>query len=546
MSLRENNIRRLAEQTLDVLVIGGGINGAVSAAALSSRGMKTGLIDRGDFAGVTSEQSSNLAWGGIKYLESYEFQLVRKLCLVRNNLIRSFPSTVQEIRFFVAHEKTFRHGLWKLLAGGWLYWFMGNCFTRRPRLLTMGQMNQEEPIVDTGTLDGGFEYSDAYLHDNDARFVWLFIRGALDHGCAGANYVEAVGSKRASDLWHVQARDVVSGKSFEIKARAIVNACGPYADQQNTRAGVSTAHKHVLSKGIHILVRQLTPNKRVLTFFADDGRLFFVIPMGPRSCIGTTDTKVENPSVVVTPEDRKFVLDNINKRLKLEQPLEEKDIIAERCGVRPLAVGAQAAGGKDWMQLSRKHVIESDAATRYSTIFGGKLTDCLNVGEEICEVIQKSGLEIPEPKRRWYGEPPRSIREEWFHRARLMDLDAMTSPASSEKLSTRLWRRYGTEAFALLEAIRSDPGNAEVLIENAEYLRCEIEQAARREMVVNLEDFLRRRSKISLVVSRDALVNAAGLKEACQILFGDQADAKWREYFETHHGTTVTEPSPAG
>jgi len=545
MSLRENNIRRLAEQTLDVLVIGGGINGAVSAAALSSRGMKTGLIDRGDFAGVTSEQSSNLAWGGIKYLESYEFQLVRKLCLVRNNLIRSFPSTVQEIRFFVAHEKTFRHGLWKLLAGSWLYWFMGNCFTRRPRLLTTSQMNREEPIVETATLDGGFEYSDAYLHDNDARFVWLFIRGALDHGCAGANYVEAVGSKRASDLWRVQARDVVSGKSFEIKARAIVNACGPYADQQNSRAGVSTAHKHVLSKGIHILVRQLTPNKRVLTFFADDGRLFFVIPMGPRTCIGTTDTKVENPSVVVTPEDRKFVLDNINKRLKLEQPLEEKDIIAERCGVRPLAVGAQAAGGKDWMQLSRKHVIESDAATRYSTIFGGKLTDCLNVGEEICEVIQKSGLEIPEPKRRWYGEPPRSIREEWFHRARLMELDAMTSPASSEKLSTRLWRRYGTEAFALLEAIRADPGNAEVLIENAEYLRCEIEQAARREMVVNLEDFLRRRSKISLVVSRDALVNAAGLKEACQILFGDQADAKWREYFATRHGTTVTEPSPA-
>jgi glycerol-3-phosphate dehydrogenase len=544
MSLRENNIRRLAEQPLDVLVIGGGINGAVSAAALSSRGMKTGLIDRGDFAGVTSEQSSNLAWGGIKYLESYEFQLVRKLCLVRNNLIRSFPSTVQEIRFFVAHEKTFRHGLWKLLAGGWLYWFMGNCFTRRPRLLTTGQMNREEPIVDTGTLDGGFEYSDAYLHDNDARFVWLFIRGALDHGCAGANYVEAVGSKRIGDLWHVQARDVVSGKAFEIKARAIVNACGPYADQQNARAGVATAHKHVLSKGIHILVKRLTPNKRVLTFFADDGRLFFVIPMGPRTCIGTTDNKVENPSVVVTPEDRKFVLDNINKRLKLEQPLEEKDIIAERCGVRPLAVGAQAAGGKDWMQLSRKHVIETDVATRYSTIFGGKLTDCLNVGEEICEVIKNSGLELPEPKRRWYGEPPRSVREEWLHRARLMELDAMTSPASSEKLSTRLWRRYGTEAFALLEAIRSEPKNAEVLIENAEYLRCEIEQAARREMVVKLEDFLRRRSKISLVVSRDALVNAAGLKEACEILFGDQADTKWREYFETHHGATVTEPSP--
>ena len=140
-------------------------------------------------------------------------------------------------------------------------------------------------------------------------------------------------------------------------------------------------------------------------------------------------------------------------------------------------------------------------------------------------------MAAPWPKRRWYGEPSEQTREEWFHRAQLMDLDAMTAASSSEKLSTRLWRRYGTEAFALLEAIRSDPREAEVLIENAEYLRCEIEQAARREMVVTLEDFLRRRSKISLVVRNEELKSAAGLREACAILFGEKAQEKFDEYF---------------
>ena len=101
MQLRETNIRKLSDTTYDVLIIGGGINGAVSAAALSGKGAKTALIDQGDFAGLTSQESSNLAWGGIKYMESYEFPLVRKLCMSRNHLIRNYPSTVNEIRFFI-------------------------------------------------------------------------------------------------------------------------------------------------------------------------------------------------------------------------------------------------------------------------------------------------------------------------------------------------------------------------------------------------------------------------------------------------------------
>jgi glycerol-3-phosphate dehydrogenase len=275
----------------------------------------------------------------------------------------------------------------------------------------------------------------------------------------------------------------------------------------------------------------------VLTFFADDGRLFFMIPMGPRTCIGTTDTPSETVEHHTTAADRQFVLDNLNERLRLDAPLTEEDIIAERCGVRPLAVlkggkegRVKEGGSSDWTQLSRKHVIESEG--NVLTIFGGKITDCLNVGEEIFELVQRLGVRPPFPERPWYGEPPDSVRDEFFHQARLMKLDAMTSKTSSEPLTQRLWRRYRAEAFGLLESIRQDPSSADLLIENAEYIRCEIEQAATREMVVKLEDFLRRRSKIALVVSNEKLKSAAGLLEACRILFAEEAEAKLREYFD--------------
>ncbi len=153
------------------------------------------------------------------------------------------------------------------------------------------------------------------------------------------------------------------------------------------------------------------------------------------------------------------------------------------------------------------------------------------MGEEVSEEVRRLGVALPFEDALWYGEPHETVREEFFHQARLMDLDAMTSPHASERLSTRLWRRYGAGALPMLDAIRSDPRMAEVIIETSEYLRCELDEAARREMVVKLEDFLRRRSKIALVVRHEDLRGAEGLREAARILFGDDADAKLAEYF---------------
>lgn len=534
MKLRQNNIDKLDVGTFDVLIIGGGINGAVSASALTSQGASVALIDRGDFAGFTSQESSNLVWGGIKYLETLEFGLVRKLCKSRNHLLKSYPASIKEIRFFVTLQKGFRWPRFFLYMGALLYWLMGNFFTKPPRLLAPRTISREEGRINVGASQGGFEYSDAYLLDNDARFVFRFIREALDHGGICANYVESLGAERRDGYWTTTARDLISGREITIKSKVLINAAGPYVDGHNRLTGVTTEHRHLFSKGIHLLVDRLMQINHVLTFFASDGRLFFVIPMGPKSCIGTTDTRVEELPAVVTPEDRKFVLDNINHLFKLERPLTEADIISERCGVRPLVVNPRTAKSDegDWTSLSRKHAVEIDSEKKHISIFGGKLTDCLNVGDEIADAAEKLGVHLPFRGFRWYGEAPREVKEEFFHQARLMHLDDLTAKESSEHLSKRLWRRYGASALYILEEIRQDPSMAEVLIKGTEYIRVELYHAARREMITKLEDFLRRRSKIALIERPETIRNAPGLMEACRILFGeDQAQARFDEYF---------------
>lgn len=528
-TLRQTNLARLAGQEFDVLVIGGGINGAVSAAALAGRGVKVALIERDDFASGVSSQSSNLAWGGIKYLESWEFLLVNKLCRSRNELMRAYPSTVKEIRFFTTIQEGFRWPPFFIFLGSVLYWIMGRFKTAPPRYVSARKLEAAEPVINTENAAGGLEYSDCYLYDNDARFVFGFVRKALDYGCVAANYVAATAMRREQGRWLVEARDAISGETFTVAAKALVNAAGPWLDQLNRDTGVETAHHHLFSKGIHLIVDRVTDNKRVLTFFASDGRLFFLIPMGPRTCVGTTDTQVESPDVGVTDEDRDFVLRNINTLLDMDPPLTRDSIIAERCGVRPLAVRGHG-GVADWVQLSRKHVIEVDRERQHLSILGGKLTDCLNVGDEVVAELAKLGIAVPEPDACWYGEPPAVVHEDYLRQARLMNLDELTDPSSSEPLSERFWRRYGQSAFHLLERIREDRSCARLLIARAEYTRCEMELTAQREMVVNLEDFMRRRSKIELVLRSEDIAGAPGLRRAAEILFGAEAEAKIEEY----------------
>lgn len=231
MTLRENNLKLMSERVFDVLVIGGGINGAVSAASLTARGARVAVIDRGDFAGETSQASSNLVWGGIKYMETYEFALVRKLCKSRNHLVASYPSSIRRIRFYAAIERGFRKHRVLLFLGTLLYWAFGNFFTKKPRLLSRGGIEKDEPVIDTRNVVGGVEYSDAYLVDNDARFVFNFLRDAMDHGAVVANYVRFDRLEHVSGgLWSAHCRDELDGTELSIRARVIINATGPYVE----------------------------------------------------------------------------------------------------------------------------------------------------------------------------------------------------------------------------------------------------------------------------------------------------------------------------
>lgn len=535
MTLRADNLRDLQTETFDVLVLGGGINGAVSAASLAARGVRTALIDRGDFAGVTSSNSSNLAWGGIKYLESGEIRLVNKLCRSRNELMRSFPSTVREIRFLTTIKKGFRKPPLMIYAGTLLYWAMGRFFTQAPRLLSPKALIAREPAIKNDNIKGGIEYSDSYLFDNDARFVFNFIRSALDKGAVAANYVESLGAKFIDGLWQVKARDNQTGEIFSIRARSLINSCGPWAEEQNSEAGVKANHKHLLSKGVHLIVDQISSVRRVLAFFASDGRLFFVIPMGPKTCIGTTDTRVEAPRTGVSEEDRDFILDNANQLLNLPRKLTRDDVISERCGVRPLAVETRGDSDTgDWIHLSRKHAIDVDADRKQLSIFGGKLTDCVNVGNEVAAETEQLGIQLQDLEEPWFGEPGRDIREEFLQRAHALGLDQQATPLVQESIAERLWRRYAAKAFTLLDRIEADPSQLKPVLKGTEYLRCEVEMIAEREMVTRLEDFLRRRSKIELVCGEQMLREADDLIEVCRILFGDEAEERLQEYLTTH------------
>ncbi len=530
MTLREDHLQRLNDAEVDVLIIGGGINGAVSAAALAAKGLQVALVDQDDFASGSSSNSSNLAWGGIKYLESGELLLVSKLCRSRNHLMREYPASVKEVRFFTSIRRGFRMPAFFVFLGALLYWFMGGCATRPPRYLSAKKIKAEEPIVDTSDVIGGLEYSDCYLPDNDSRFVFRFIRRAMEAGCITANYVEAKSANYDGQKWSVELNDRQTDQPVKVRAKILINACGPHLDGFNSNLEKTTDFKHIFSKGVHLIVDRLTENERILAFFASDGRLFFIIPMGPKTCIGTTDTRVDQAQVTVSDEDRQFILDNVNDMLALDKPLTQADIIAERCGVRPLVVNKNKAQAGDWAQLSRKHEIAVNRSDALISLFGGKLTDCINVGEEVVDTVAALGVDIPVRDAKWYGEPSIEDKKRFLKMAQSLRVDEKIETLSGEPLSERLWRRYGHLAFELLEVIEHNPKALHKPIAEVEYTECELALMRRTEMITQLEDFLRRRSKVVQVVREEMLSAHPGLQRVCELLFGDQGETQRLEY----------------
>ncbi len=515
VELRQQNLARLSGGAFDVLVIGGGINGAVTAAALAARGINVAMVERSDFASFTSQESSNLIWGGFKYLENYELKLVWDLCTSRNLMMKSYPTRIKEIDFLATLDKTAPFPLALAALGSVGYWGIGRFATKGPRVYTAKGIEKVEPLVNTSTAMGGIRYADAYLPDNDARFVWEYVRNALDHGATAVNYCSVDKAEQSESGWTISVTDTISGTAHSVSARAIVNAAGPFVDGLNDDMELETEHRIVYSKGIHLIVPKLTETERVLAFFDDTGRLFYVIPMANRSVIGTTDTRTDNPAEGVLDEDRDFLLEQINARLDLEAPLTKSDIISERCGVRPLVVknDGNDQAEVDWTSLSRKHEIETDKAKKVISIFGGKLTDCLNVGDEIAEELESIGITGQRAADDWFGEPGQAEWETFLTAATAAGLGRAPDVEQSATMAEVVWRRHGRAAHSVLELIVEDPSMADPVLANSDLLRAELPVMAEREMIVRPDDLLRRRTKLALITHRDDLGADPGMHE---------------------------------
>lgn len=506
MASTEEMRLRLSQETFDAVVVGAGINGAVSAAALSSRGLKVLLLDQGDIASLTSQQSSNLVWGGIKYLQSYEFWLVFKLCLARARLTKNYPNRIRKIGFLAALGPNAPFGPTLARFGTLFYWAIGLFTTPAPRTFDRSSTIALEPKMAQKELRGSVRYFDCLLPDNDSRFVWDFARKAISFGAEVHNYLRLESAVEHSGLWSLQLTDQRTGGRFEVTSRSVVNAAGPLVSSVLHSSSIAANTGVIFSKGIHLVVPKLTEDDRVLAFWDEQKRLFYVIPMGDRSVIGTTDTRVTDPFAPVTDEDREFVLRQINLSMNLDNPLTKDSIIAERCGVRSLVVGKnQSAASDDWHKLSRKHVIEVNAEKRFLSIFGGKLTDCLNVGNEVVAHFKKMGFELGRSQK-WFGEDVGVMSEDFLTAVKA----ASSYPESSERVATGVWRRHGSKAPAIVAA--STDGLEEVF-EGTGITFTELAFVTRDEKVVYAEDLLRRRLPIAMLRSGVEIANNFKLQE---------------------------------
>lgn len=495
----------------DAVVIGGGINGAVSGLALSAHGLRVAILERNDFGSGTSQESSCMVWGGFKYLESRDLRLVAGLCDSRNRLAKAYPNQLSEARFLAALDHGAPFPPWFASLGAVAYWGLGRMATQPPRHRSAATIERLEPTVDTSGVRGGIEYSDYLLVDNDARFVSEMALASARFGTTLANRLEVVGAEHGVNGWRISMVDRISGRTLESVTTLLVNAAGPEVPVVGDLVGVGLDHKLVFSKGIHLVVPRITDSGRILAFFDDDERLFYVLPMGHRSVVGTTDTPVDDPEVRVTDSDRIFLLEQINSRLDGIGPIGTKDVIAERCGVRALVV--QPGGPtefRDWTELSREHAVESDPTLGVVSVFGGKLSDCLNVGEEVVEAAVACGLSTRRPRRQWYGEPGSIARRRFEGRCRELALDT--------KVAKDLWRRQGMRSFAALDLIKADRSLGEPMGDLIPLTEAEVRVMAHEELITCSEDFLRRRTMLAQVERREDLAADAGVARALEIL----------------------------
>jgi glycerol-3-phosphate dehydrogenase len=356
------------DDVLDLLIIGGGINGAGIAADAAGRGLQVGLYEAADYASATSSASSKLIHGGLRYLEHYDFRLVAEALAEREVILAKAPHLVRPMRFRLPHRPHLRPA-WMIRAGLFLYDRLG----KRTTLPASCPLNLAKTHLLKPDIRVGFEYSDCWA--DDARLVLANVLAAQDQGAEARNYCRVVRAIRDGLTWRVTMKDMRTDEAFERQARALVNAAGPWVTDVFDEALKLPSPRGIrLIKGSHIVVPKLYSDPEAFILQNTDHRVVFVIPyLDEYSLIGTTDVQYQgDPRLVeMEPAERDYLLDVVNDYFI--QQINERDIVWSFSGVRPLCDDESDSP----QAMTRDYTLELEGGPRHApllSVFGGKLT----------------------------------------------------------------------------------------------------------------------------------------------------------------------------
>ena len=482
----------------DVAIIGGGVNGCGIARDAAGRGWSVFVCDKGDLAGATSSASTKLIHGGLRYLEHFEFRLVREALVEREILWRIAPHIIWPVRFVLPLHKGMRPA-WLLRLGLFLYDHLGGRRLLPPtRAVRLDREEAGQPLKSEFTR--GFEYSDCWVEDS--RLVVLNAMDAFEMGATIAPRTRCLVGRREGGVWRLTFRDEKTSRVMEIRARTLVNAAGPWANDVLTNGLDCEAPAAVrLVKGSHIVVPKLYSHDRCYIFQNSDGRVLFAIPFESNfTLIGTTDQDYagDPDQVEATPDEISYLCGAASEYFKT--PINPGQVKWTYSGVRPLyddgASVAQAA--------TRDYVLKLDVKAGEApliTIFGGKITTYRRLAESALAMVAPH---LPPPRRAsgWTGRQPlpggdfpmQGIRE-------LSERTRQRYPFLPEATIRRLVRAYGTRVANVLNDARSlaDLGKAF----GADLSEAEVRYLIRTEWASAVDDVLWRRSKLGLRFSTD-------------------------------------------
>ncbi len=435
--------------TFDLFVIGGGINGAGIARDAAGRGLKVLLAEKGDLAEGTSSRSGKLVHGGLRYLEYYEFRLVREALTEREVLLAAAPHIVRPMRFVLPHAPAQRPAI-LIRLGLFLYDHLGGR-RRLPssRRLDLARVPEGGPIRKEFRI--GFEYADCWV--DDARLVVLNALDAAAYGAEVLTRTKVVRARRGEATWHLTLR-TAAGTGREVTARILVNAAGPWVEDVLTHVIGGSARRHVrLVKGSHIVVGKFWEGPHAYILQNDDRRVIFVVPYHDDLClIGTTDIPFDGApeNVAIDNAERRYLLGAVNRYMR--RGLTERDIVYEYSGVRPLYDDAEANPSA----VTRDYVFDVEGGAGRPpllSVFGGKITTYRKLAEHALEKLKPF---CPTLGRKWTasgklpgGDIPGGEPEVFA--AEL----AGRMPWMPRRLLGLYARQYGTRAIALLDGART-------------------------------------------------------------------------------------------